>query len=149
VGKQCQTPFPCQAEYRVEGVLDLVHGVICGPITPMTHSGNWNFILLVDDASRYRWVKMFLSKDRAAEVIKQYQAAAEAETGRRLCVFRSDKGGEFTSTEFVDHYVETGVHLQLTTPYTPQQNCVVEWRNQTVVGTARSMMKSKGLPGVF
>jgi hypothetical protein len=67
-------------------VLDLVHGVICGPITPMTHSGNWNFILLVDDASRYRWVKMFPSKDRAAKAIKQYPAAAEAETGRRLCV---------------------------------------------------------------
>jgi hypothetical protein len=34
-------------------------------------------------------------------------------------------------------------------PYTPQQNGVVERRNQTVVGTARSMMKSKRLPGIF
>jgi hypothetical protein len=40
------------------------------------------------------------------------------------------------------------VKCKLTTPYTPQ-NGVVEWRNQTVVGTTRSVLKSKGLPGDF
>jgi hypothetical protein len=41
------------------------------------------------------------------------------------------------------------VRRQLTTPYTHQQNGVVERRNQTVVGTARSMLKAKGLQGMF
>ena len=36
-----------------------------------------------------------------------------------------------------------------TTPYSPQQNGVVERRNQTVVGMARSMMKAKGIPARF
>jgi hypothetical protein len=31
----------------------------------------------------------------------------------------------------------------------PQQNGVMERRNETVVGTERSMMKYKGLPGEF
>jgi hypothetical protein len=53
---------------------------------------------------------MLSSKDRAMEAIKQYQAAKKAETGRKLRVFKSDKGGEFTSTEFVGHCVEKGVH---------------------------------------
>jgi hypothetical protein len=35
------------------------------------------------------------------------------------------------------------------TLYKPQQNSVVEHRNQTVIGTARSMLKAKGLPGMF
>ena len=34
-------------------------------------------------------------------------------------------------------------------PYSPQQNGVVERRNQTVVGMARSMMKAKGIPTRF
>jgi hypothetical protein len=38
---------------------------------------------------------------------------------------------------------------QLTTPYSPQQNDVVERRNQTVVEIARSMMKAKNLSGYF
>jgi hypothetical protein len=42
-----------------------------------------------------------------------------------------------------------GLHRHLTVPYSPQQNGVVEHRNQTVVGTARSMMKTAGMSGEF
>jgi transposase InsO family protein len=42
--------------------------------------------------------------------------------------------------EFCD---ELGIRHYLTTPYSPQQNGVVERRNQTVVGMARSLLKSK------
>jgi transposase InsO family protein len=66
-----------------------------------------------------------------------------------LKAFRSDWGGEFTSTEFIDHFVHHGVRRQLTTPYTPQQNGVIERRNQMVVGTTRSMMKAKRLSSIF
>jgi transposase InsO family protein len=41
------------------------------------------------------------------------------------------------------------VRQQLTAPYSPQQNGVVERRNGTVVAMARSMLKAKGLPGWF
>jgi hypothetical protein len=41
------------------------------------------------------------------------------------------------------------VHRQHTAPYNPQQNNVVERRNESVVSTARSMHKAKGLPGWF
>jgi hypothetical protein len=34
-------------------------------------------------------------------------------------------------------------------PYSPQQNRVVERWNQTIIGTARSMMKTTGMPGRF
>ena len=37
----------------------------------------------------------------------------------------------------------------LTAPYSPQQNGVVERRNQTIVGMARSLLKAKKLPGKF
>jgi hypothetical protein len=84
VGKQRRTPFPCQAKFRAESVLELVHGDICGPITPTTLSGNRYFILLVDDVSRFMWVKAPATKDAAVAAIKQFQAATEAETGRKL-----------------------------------------------------------------
>jgi transposase InsO family protein len=130
-------------------VLELIHGFLCGPITPMTPSGNKYFILLVDDVSQYMWVKALRSMDAAAEAIKLYHASAEAQTGRRLKVFRLDRGGEFNSEDFAKHCGEHGVRQQLTAPCNPQQNGVVEQRNQTMVGTARSMMKSKGLPREF
>jgi hypothetical protein len=33
--------------------LKLVHGDLCGPISPATSRGNKYFVLLVDDLSRY------------------------------------------------------------------------------------------------
>jgi transposase InsO family protein len=45
--------------------------------------------------------------------------------------------------EFVAYCVEEGVVHHHTASYTPQQNGMVERRNQTMVGLARSMMKAK------
>jgi hypothetical protein len=33
--------------------------------------------------------------------------------------------------------------------YTPQQNCVVEHRNQTVVATACALDKQRGIPAIY
>ena len=82
-------------------------------------------------------------------VIKKFKMRAEAESGKKLHVPRTDRGGEFTSVEFAAYYVDQGVERHHTTPYSPQQNGVVERRNQTVVGMARSMMKAKGMPARF
>jgi hypothetical protein len=63
MGKQRRAPFPWQSKYRVEEVLGLVHGDICGPISLMMPSCNRYFILLVDDVSRFMWVKVLATKD--------------------------------------------------------------------------------------
>jgi transposase InsO family protein len=61
--------------------------------------------------------------------IKHFQAVVEVETGKRLKVLHTDHGeggGGFTSVEFGEHCTEHGVEWQLTAPYSPQQNRVVE-----------------------
>jgi hypothetical protein len=52
-------------------------------------------------------------------------------------------------TGFTDYCAAEGVYHQHMAPYSPQQNGVVEHRNETVVATARSMLKAKGPPGWF
>ena len=94
-------------------------------------------------------ISLLPSKDATATAIKNIQAAAERKSGKKLLMLRTDRGGEFTTSDFVNYYAQLGIRRQLTLPYTPQQNGIVERRNQTVVGTARSMMKAKSLPGVF
>ncbi|GJV39898.1 zinc finger, CCHC-type containing protein [Tanacetum coccineum] len=44
---------------------------------------------------------------------------------------RTDRGGEFTSREFTRYCKENGILRQLTAPYSPQQNGIVERRNRT------------------
>ena len=47
-------------------------------------------------------------------------------TRKKLKVLRTDCGGEFTVVEFTTYCVEEGMGHHLTSPYSPQQNGVVE-----------------------
>jgi transposase InsO family protein len=111
-----------------------VHGDLCGPVTPATPGGRRYFLLLVDDLSRYMWVMVLGSKGEAANAIRCAQAAAEAECGRKLRVLHTYNDGEFTTAEFTSYCADEGVQRHYSASYSPQQNDVVERRNQMVVG---------------
>ena len=55
VTKLKRQPFPCQASYHTIEQLELVHGDLCGPVSPATSGGRRYFLLFVDDATRYMW----------------------------------------------------------------------------------------------
>nr|AAU90089.1 putative polyprotein [Oryza sativa Japonica Group] len=148
-GKQRRVPFPDKARFRAQDALELVHGDLCGPIAPATPGGRKYFLLLVDDMSRFMWIRLLSGKHEAAAAIKQFKAGVEMESGRKLRALRTDRGGEFTSVEFTEFCADRGVSRQLTAPYSPQQNGVVERRNLTVVAAARSMLKAAGMPAQF
>ena len=61
----------------------------------------------------------------------------------------TDNGGEFTAVEFASYCVDEGIQRRYSTPYNPQQNNVIEWCNQTVVGMARALLKQRGMLAVF
>lgn len=82
-------------------------------------------------------------------MFQKIKALAETKQGFKLWAFRSDREGEFNSLEFTEYCNEHGVKHFTTTPYTPQQNGVVERRNRTIVEMARCMLKSKGVLGDF
>jgi len=149
IGKQQRKPFPAESNFRAEYPLELWHIDLCGPITPTMNGGKRYFMLIVDDCTRFMWQVLISSKAEAFESFKRIKAAAEMEKGCKLKAFRSDRDGEFTSNEFKGFCELNGIKHYLIAPYSPQQNGVVEWRNQTVVGMARSLLKSKSVPGEF
>jgi transposase InsO family protein len=146
-GKQRRHPFLAVSKFRVTRSLELVHADLCGPITPPTPGGKHLFLLLVDDKSRYMWLVLLASKDQVAAAIAQLQACLEVEVEEKLGTLRTDHGGEFTAQAFANHCADHGVQRHFTTPYTTQQNGVVERRNQTVLGMTHSMMKGMNVPG--
>jgi hypothetical protein len=147
--KQRRLPFPQQSSFQAKERLELVHGDLCGSVTPATPRGRRYFLLLVDDLSRYMWVVVLGSKGEAADAIRRAQAAAEVKCGRKLCVLRTDNCSEFTVAEFASYCADEGVQRHYSAPYIPQQNGVVERRNQMVVGMARALLKQRGMPAIF
>jgi hypothetical protein len=99
-GKQRRASFPVQAQYHAERLLELVHGDLCGNISPPTPAGNQYFLLVVDDVVSIVLLPM---KDRAPEAIKSFQLRAEAETRQKLGGLRTDHGGEFNSASFLEY----------------------------------------------
>ena len=51
--------------------------------------------------------------------IKKFKMRAEAESGKKLHVLRTDRGGEFTLVEFAAYYADQGVVRHHTAPYLP------------------------------
>nr|GEX18117.1 zinc finger, CCHC-type [Tanacetum cinerariifolium] len=103
----------------------------------------------LDDCTRFMWAYFLTSKDQAFSTFKEFRQQIEMEMRMKLRMLRINRGGEFTSNEFTKYYKENGIARLLTTPYSPQQNGVVEKRNRIVLSTTRSMMKAMKLPLTF
>ena len=117
--KQRRLPFPRQASFRAKEKLELVHGDLCGPVTPATPGGRRFFLLLLDDVSRYIWAVLVDTKAAIMDAIKRHQAAVEKECGHKLWVLCIDNGGDFTAAEFVAYYAVKGIQRHFSAPYTP------------------------------
>jgi uncharacterized membrane protein YgcG len=148
-GKQTKLSFPEGKAVRATHVLELVHTDVCGPMQTESLGGNKYFLLFIDDFSRMCWVYFIQRKSETFVCFKKFKALVEKQTEKRLKRLRSDRGGEFQSKEFQTFCEEEGIHHELTTPYTPQQNGVAERKNRTVVELARSMLKYQNLPNSF
>nr|GEU57679.1 zinc finger, CCHC-type [Tanacetum cinerariifolium] len=107
-----------------------------------------NLILEEDEASLLMATHE-TKHEETFSTFKEFRQRIEIEMRMKLRMLRTDRGGEFTSNEFTKYCKENGIARQLTAPYSPQQNGVVERRNRIVLSTTRSMMKEMKLPLTF
>ncbi|GJV66999.1 zinc finger, CCHC-type containing protein, partial [Tanacetum coccineum] len=81
-------------------------------------------------------------KFEAFDAFKRYKKMVEESSGYKIKTLRTDREGEFTSKDFASFCEESGIKRHMTTPYSPQQNGVVERQNRTIMEMARSLLKS-------
>ena len=72
------------------------------------------------------WVYFLEIKSDSFKKLKYFKAQVEKQGGPCIKTFRTDRGGEFLSKEFNLFCEENDIHRELTTPYNPEQNGVVE-----------------------
>lgn len=146
LGKHARHPFPNSTPYRATQTLELIHGDLCGPITPPTAGKNRYIFVLIDDYSRYMWSILLKEKNEALEKFIIFKRVVEEETKSSIKTLRTDRGGEFTSNEFRIFCETSGINRHLTAPYSPQQNGLVERRNRTLMEMTRSILKHMSVP---
>lgn len=145
-GKQVRRSFPQGSSFRATEILELIHGDLCGPITPPTAGGKRYVFVIIDDCSRYMWTILMSEKSEAFSKFKHFKALVEQETSKKIKTFRTDRGGEFTLHEFQEFCAGSGIKRHLTAPYSPQKNGVVERRNRTLLEMTRSVLKHMEVP---
>ena len=88
-------------------------------------------------------------KSENFDKFKEFKNEVENQLNKKIKVLRSDRGGEYLSTEFTSFLRDCGIVSQLTPPGTPQWNGVSERRNRTLMDMVRSMMSAVTLPASF
>jgi len=92
------------------------------------------------------WSYFLHAKSEAFDTFKRFKAFVENAIGYSIICLCTDRGGEFTSSEFNDYYNTYGITRQLTTAYSPQQNEVAERRNCTLKNMVRCMLVARDDP---
>ncbi|KAJ4744919.1 Transposon Ty1-NL2 Gag-Pol polyprotein [Rhynchospora pubera] len=148
MGKMTKAPFPNKG-IRANGLLDLIHTDVCGPMSICARGGFSYFVTFTDDYSRYGYIYLMRHKSETFDKFKEFKSEVENQLDRKIKALRSDRGGEYLSHEFGDYLKECGIIPQLTPPGTPQWNGVSERRNRTLLDMVRSMMSQTNLPMSF
>ncbi|GKB75734.1 retrovirus-related pol polyprotein from transposon TNT 1-94 [Tanacetum coccineum] len=121
-------------------VLNTLHMDLCGPMRVQTINGKKYILVIVDDYSRFTWVKFLRSKDETPEVVIKFLKQIQVGLNKTIRYIRTDNGTEFVNKDLTAYYERVGIFHQKTVPRTPQQNDVVERQNRTLVEAARTML---------
>ncbi|OWZ15495.1 Integrase, catalytic core protein [Phytophthora megakarya] len=108
-----------------------------------TPGGNHSFRLIQDETSRFKWCFMS-KKNQANQNVMDIILKVEKEHVVKL--FSSDGGGDFINNELKLFLRDDGIDILKTNSYTPEENCIVEKLNGTLMSKMLSITEAAGLP---
>nr|GFA83882.1 putative ribonuclease H-like domain-containing protein [Tanacetum cinerariifolium] len=146
IGKIHRKHHKSKTAFASNKPLYLLHIDLCGPMRVQSINGKRYVLVVVDDYSRYTWVFFLHSKDEASEVIISFIKKTQVNLQLQVQRVWTDNGTEFKNKTLAKFFDEVGITQQFSTARTPQQNCVVERRNRTLVEAARTMLTFANLP---
>ncbi|GJT94949.1 integrase, catalytic region, zinc finger, CCHC-type containing protein [Tanacetum coccineum] len=111
LGKSTKKPHKPKSEDTNQEKLYLLHMDLCGPMRVASVNGKKYILVIVDDYSRFTWVKCLRSKDEAPAFIINFLKMIQVGSSLKTLVARS-----------------------------PQKNGVVERQNRTLIKAARTML---------
>ncbi|GJR98424.1 retrovirus-related pol polyprotein from transposon TNT 1-94 [Tanacetum coccineum] len=97
-------------------------------------------LVIVDDYSRFTWLKFLRTKDKASEIIIKYLKQAQVNLNATTRYLRTNNGTEFLNQTLRKYTKDIRITHMTSTARTPKQNGVAERRNRMLVKAARTML---------
>jgi hypothetical protein len=90
-------------------------------------------------------VYLLKTKDEVLYYFKAYKAKVENQLERKIKRLRSDRDGEYFSSEFTEFCVEHSIIHERTPQYSPQSNGITKLKNRTLTKLVNAMLGTAGL----
>src|SRR3954471_12844992 len=148
-GKFSKPAFKSKNVVSTSRPLELLHIDLFGPVKTASVRGNKYGLVIVDDYSRWTWVKFLKHKDESYSVFFEFCTQIQSEKECKIIKVRSDHGGEFENRFFEEFFKENGIAHDFSCPRTPQQNGVVERKNRTLQEMDRTMINETNMAKHF
>nr|GEU42771.1 ribonuclease H-like domain-containing protein [Tanacetum cinerariifolium] len=138
-GKSKKSSHQPKAEDTNQKKLYLLHMDLRGPMPVVSINGKRYILVIVDDYSRFTWVRFLRSKDEAPEAISKCIKNLQVCLNATIRNVQIDNGTEFVNKTLREFYENVGISHQTSVARTPQQNGVVKRRNRTLIEAARTI----------
>jgi hypothetical protein len=92
LGKNTKKYFS-SSDSRAQGILDLVHFDVCGPMSSPSLSGFLYYVIFIDDHSRKCWIYFLKAKNETFEKFKEFKAFIENQTGKQIRILQNRQWG--------------------------------------------------------
>ncbi|GKB00729.1 retrovirus-related pol polyprotein from transposon TNT 1-94 [Tanacetum coccineum] len=120
-GKSKKSSHQPKAEDTNQEKLYLLHMDLCGPMRVESFNQKKHILVIVDDYSRFTWVKFLRSKDEAPDAIIKCIKNIQVRLNATVCNVRTDNRMEFVNQTLRDFYENVGISHQTSVARTPQQ----------------------------
>lgn len=120
--------------------LACIHSDLLGPINPESKGKKKYIMSFIDDATRFNFIYLLGSKHEAFRAFKHFQKWVENNTAFKVLKLKSDRGGEYSSTKFLNHLNESAIDIKRGPANRPTTNGVAERFNRTLLGRMRTQL---------
>ena len=120
---------------------ELIHSDLSGKFSRQSLGGHWYYLSLIDDATRFAWVRFIHKKSDTKAVVQNFLRYVERQFDAKVKRFRSDNGGEYNSGELQSIFKQNGIVHETSPPYFHEANGTAERFNRTITTAARAMIR--------
>nr|GEY32600.1 transposon Ty3-G Gag-Pol polyprotein [Tanacetum cinerariifolium] len=139
MGKSKTKSHKSKSEDTNQEKLYLLHMDLCGPMHVESVNGKKYILVIVDDYSRFTWVKFLRSKDEASHFIVKFLKMIQVRLKVPVRRIRTDNGTEFVNQTLREYYEQAGISHETSVARSSQQNGVVKIHNRTLIEAARTI----------
>nr|GEV10098.1 retrovirus-related Pol polyprotein from transposon TNT 1-94 [Tanacetum cinerariifolium] len=140
MGKSKKKSHKPKSEDISQEKLYLLHVDLCGPMRVKSVNRKKYILVIVDDYSRFTWVKCLRSKDEAPDFIIKFLKMIQVRLKVPVRRIQTDNGTEFVNQTLREYYEQVGISHETSVARSPQQNSVVERRNRTLSEVGRTIV---------